>query len=140
MKLAVTVAVASLLLATATARAQNTPTKPFPPGFMKNLAQQMVSQGQKMRAGSVNGGESNSGNMPPGLNVVHATSCLALQADPVNVIGCVFCQEGLYVCILNPSAAASATAGAACANGNFVGINVIDGQGDANEIISFPTK
>lgn len=77
MKLKVTVAVASLLLATATARAQNIPTKPFPPGFMKNLAQQMVSQGQKIRAGSVNGGVSNSGNMPPGLNVVHATSCVA---------------------------------------------------------------
>jgi uncharacterized protein YigE (DUF2233 family) len=140
MKLAVTVAVASLLLATATARAQNIPTKPFPPSFMKNLAQQMVSQGQKMRAGSVNGGVSNSGNMPPGLNVVHATSCVALQADPVNVVGFIFSQEGLFVCALNPSPIAAAVAGAACANGNYVGINIYDDQGDANEIVSFPTK
>jgi hypothetical protein len=100
----------------------------------------MVSHGQSVRAGYVSEGGSNSGNMPPGLNTVHATSCVALQADPVNVIGCVFSQEGLFVCILNPSAAASATAGAACANGNFIQVNIYDDQGDANEIVSFPTK
>jgi hypothetical protein len=134
MKFTARIAAASLALATATAGAQGTPTKPYPPGFLKELAQQMISQGQSMRAGNLNGGVLNIG-----LNVVHATNCVALQIGG-HVVGCIFSQEGLFVCSLNPSRPASATAGAACTNGNFVGINVIDTQGNANEIISFPTK
>jgi hypothetical protein len=101
--------------------------------------EQMVSQGQSMRAGYVSEGESNSGNMPQGLNFVHATNCVAVQAGP-NVIGCIFSQEGLFVCTLNPSAAASATAAAACPNGNYVGVNIYDNTGDANVILSYPSK
>jgi hypothetical protein len=82
------------------------------------------------------------GNMPPGWNYVHATNCAAYQTDPNNpnsVTGCVYSQEGLYVCINNPSAA-SATAAAACANNNLVGIYIYDNQGDGNVIVSYPYK
>jgi hypothetical protein len=60
--------------------------------------------------------------------------------DPVNVLGCIFSEEGIFVCITNPSPAASATSGAACANANLVGINIFDNAGDANLIISYPVK
>jgi hypothetical protein len=142
MKLKATLIAASLALGMALAgsgRAGAPPGRPYPPGFLKNLMEQMVSHGQSLRAGYVSEGESNSGNMPPGLNTMHATNCVAAQSG-LNVMGCIFSVEGLYVCALNPSAAASATAGAACANGNYIQVNIYDNTGDANLIVSWPSK
>lgn len=142
MKLIATMTAASLVLVTASVGAQNTATKPYPPGFLKNLAQQMVSQGQTMRAGPVpsTGNTANITNVGPGFYQVHPTNCVALGEDPTTVFGCIFSQENIFFCSLNPGPAVSAPEAAACANGNLVGLNVIDQAGTVNEIISYPVK
>ena len=60
-------------------------------------------------------------NLPPGSVTVHATLCYA-AGDANNAVGCVYSQEGYYACFENPSPAASATAGAACANNHVITI------------------
>ena len=144
MKLKATLAAASLALATATAGAQSTPARPFPPGALANLARQMLPQAgngpiqeaSSMRAGTVN----NLGNVPIGFDVVHATNCVWLTPDAINNFLFILSQEGEVFVFLNPPGPAEATAASACSNGNFIGVNVFDSAGDFNELATFPFK
>jgi hypothetical protein len=130
----------TMLLTPTIGHAQSTATKPFPPGFLLNTVKQMQAQGQASRMGPVTNGESNFGNVAPGFYRIHATNCVVLALDPVDNYGCIFSQEGFFVCQLNPASVTSSAVSAACVNGNFVGINVIDNNGDVNELITYPEK
>jgi hypothetical protein len=82
-----------------------------------NTVKQMQAQGQTSRMGPVTNGESNFGNVAPDFYRIHASNCLVLEIDPADNYGCIFPQEGYFVCQLNPAAV---TASAACANRNYV--------------------
>lgn len=68
-------------------------------------------------------------NILPSTTVtMHATNCYS-YGDGNIIYSCVFSQEGPYACVINPTAGAVATAGAACANNHLVLIEV-----DANSV------
>jgi hypothetical protein len=63
-------------------------------------------------------------NIPPSSTAtMHATNCFS-YGDGNIIYSCVFSQEGIYACVINPTPGAVATAGAACANNHVVLISV----------------
>jgi hypothetical protein len=145
MKLKATLAATSVALATAFAGpAMAQQQRPYPPGALKNLASQivpppgngpLVQQPARVRAGTLNG----LGNEPIGAFDVHASDCVWVTPDGVNNLLFVISAEGEVFAILN-NPIASATADAACVNGNILGGNVIDAAGDVNVLVTFPFK
>jgi hypothetical protein len=68
-------------------------------------------------------------NIAPGTSAtVHATYCYS-YGDGNTIYSCVFSQEGVYACVVNPTPGAVATAGAACVRNHVVVI-----WADANSV------
>lgn len=135
--MAILVLVGSFAAMASLAGAQ-TPPKPFPNGFMAKIQQQLAGK-KGFVVGPVTTGESNFGNLGPGFNVIHATNCVLETLDAAgDVVFCVFSREGFYICGENPPTGIIPTASAACSNGNLIGINIIDNEGDANELVTYP--